>query len=432
MSVFSEVVLLALMGIIAGLLLIQFKVNQRSSTAVKEEKENFFKAQESLYVKINELLSKNNSGKKDYISDEGYIKDSLGNAVNIITNLSEQVINRQENGMSQLVDMFAEMLYSKTNDIVEENSKAVLSLQRAVSQLATKIITISGDIEKLSNNYKNLSEQTNNTSLSFSETSAVLDRRITELYEILDKTATTAEKLQNSVLKNGEVAKIMTEVTAEFGKSANEYSVLLLSQNEKAADMLDMTVRSIQNNTEEYSKTMMSHFETIYENQTQSMIKSVSIIKALSENIKLTAEQFSQGMALAFDKLNSVFNESIESVLQTSDHVNKKLSDHAENYFNNLSNNVNKLNDTIDSNVKNLEVVTRQLDSSISGFKEDAVSSSNLFESNIEKTVSSILKELDNSLADIIGRIVSVTQSISEAADALPKAVKTIKNQNNA
>ena len=44
----------------------------------------------------------------------------------------------------------------------------------------------------------------------------------------------------------------------------------------------------------------------------------------------------------------------------------------------------------------------------------------------MEKTVSEALTQMDNSLAEIVKRLVSVTKNIQEAADALPRAVRAV------
>ena len=90
--------------------------------------------------------------------------------------------------------------------------------------------------------------------------------------------------------------------------------------------------------------------------------------------------------------------------------------------------NITQLSEALQGHITNLQFITQQLNNNVTSFNETVDLSSSKFEVGMEKSISEALSQMDSSLAEIVRRLVAVTSNIQEAADALPKAVKSLTN----
>ena len=420
-------------------LILQARTNKKSREDLMK---NLVKTQESLFNNTAELfasklteytdgvlLEKVNAIYQNLISQD--LLPSVDAAARKITELSDTVVKRQEMGMAELAETLSELLASKTRDYIKEEAAVINTLQNTTSLFSGNLSEITTTIAKLSEQYGGAYEQSNAVSVIMSKTTGLLGEKMAELGYMLEKTAQSIENMQEFILQNREVVSTLTETTATVQKLANDSSVLFGVQNEKTAALLNETVLSMKQNTELAAKEVLSEFGSTLTTANTSIENAVISLKEIAENINNSATQFALGITSTYaqfgdtvdaklTKVTNAFSEAAASEYQ-------KITASAENYSFNFTQGIAKLDEALDTQISNLQTIAQQLNNNVTSFKGDVDMSSSRFEVGMEKSVSAALSQIDNSLAEIVKRLITVTVNIQEAADALPKAVKSIR-----
>jgi len=206
----------------------------------------------------------------------------------------------------------------------------------------------------------------------------------------------------------------------------------LSSHNEKTANMLNEAVNAMQVNTENAAKGVLSEFSTNLSETTNAISETVNTLKEISQNINSSANNFSTGISNIYNDFGENLDKNLSNVTEKINEAvsaeYQKIVTSAETYSSTFTGSINNLNVSLETHISTLQTIANQLNNNISNFKGDVDNQTDRFELGIEKTVSEALTQIDSSLAEIVKRLVTVTVNIQEAADALPKAVKAIKD----
>jgi uncharacterized phage infection (PIP) family protein YhgE len=234
--------------------------------------------------------------------------------------------------------------------------------------------------------------------------------------------------------ENSELAKSLMETTAVAQKLASEANERLAEQNEKTAALLNDAVNKMELNTENAAKAVLAEFSTNLNATTESISNTVTTLKDIAENINSSATNFSSGIDHIYKDFGSDLDKNLNSVTSNiSASISaeyQKIVTSAQSYSNSFTESINGLNTSLDQQIGGLKTITDQLNHNVLSFKNDVDMSSSKFEVGMERSISAALEQMDASLAEIVKRLVTVTVNIQEAADALPKAVKAVKDIN--
>lgn len=369
--------------------------------------------------------------------DENYSKlisqellPNVNYAADRIAELSEAVAKRQESGMAQLAEMMADQLAVKTSDYIRKEAVIVTALQDNTDAFAKELSNITQYTHELSDRYSTILVNADNVTAAVSGAMNSLNDKMVGLGNILDGTAHYMAESQTQILQNVAIVKTLIETTNKVQKIASDSALMLNSQNDKTAGLLAQAVGAMQQNTENAAKAVLFEFNTNLKTTTDLITGAVTSLKDISININNSASQFSKGLSGTYDEFGNNISNVLTGITDTlSESVskeNERIIASAENYAKGLTNSIFEFNSSLDGHITNLQTITQQLNNNVSSFKGDVDMSSSRFEIGMEKSVGAALEQMDISLAEIVKRLVSVTENIQEAADALPKAVKAI------
>lgn len=426
--VFCIILFIAFFIVFTLNLLNQAKYFKKAREIMKKE---VSETQKELFKNASEMLAKNlieytdkvlverieNSYKK-IMSNE--LLPAVNDAAKQIADLSVAVTERQEIGLAKLAEGMAVHFTSKIKDYIDQQAKVIDSMNQSSVAFSKEINKINGVSSLLVDKFQIIYDQA--YSISSNSTNA-----INELTEKIDKLTTSLETTMNVLTTAGETiaqtstsAKELSNATTQMQKVANETTLSLNNQNEKIAKMLSDSINTMRENTENATKGVLLDFNQSLSTTTETISNSVVALKDIVKGINDSATAFVSSISTTNENSTNIISQTISSETE-------KLRLSAETYSTRFVNSLSTLNSTIESHLNNLQLVTNQLSNAVSSFKSDVDMSSSRFEIGIEKTVSDVLTQMDNSLSEIVKRIVLVTQNIQEAADALPKAVKAIK-----
>ena len=433
----NEAVILSLifMGFIILLivfLLVQAKMNRKARENMMKD---LVKTQETIFSNASELLAEKLTVYTDSVLFErvnnlytDLLSQNLLPAVNeasaTVTKLSEAVVNRQETGMVEIADVLAELFASKTRDYIA-------SLQETTESFSANLEYISTNIQQLSLRFSNVYEQANAIAVTVSESSELLSSKLGMLGEMFDSTANSFTEMNNRIAQNKESVLALSETTRNIQQLTDRSAQLLSEQNERTAGLFNDAIQSMQQSAEVSAKAVVSELSMNLGTTAELISGTVTNLADIAEKIQNSATQFASGISSSYDDFGNNINEKLGSVTQTmSDSIAEqcqKIVYSTETCSNSLAQNLTQMNDTLQGHITNLQFITQQLSNNVSSFNDGVDLSASRFEVGMEKSISSALAQMDHSLADIVKRLVAVTSSIQDAADALPKAVKSIK-----
>ncbi len=439
----SFILIAEIVFVVLALIAFMFFQSRSNKKARTEIKKDIVVAQEELFSNAAELLAKKLMNYSETVLVDrvnGYystlvskeLLPTVNDAAKRIMELSETVVARQETGMKELAVMLADLLAAKTNDYIRQEAEIIKSLQTTTAVFSNELSRITGTVNELSTLYSKANEQSNAISQSVSEAANVLSDKILALSTVMDSTATSVAQMQSYINENSEIAKSLTETTAEAQRLGSEANARLAGQNEMTAQLLNDAVNKMGQNTENAAKAVLAEFSTNLNATTESISNTVTTLKDIAENINSSSVNFSSGIDNIYKDFGSDLDKNLNSVTSnisasiTAEY--QKIVTSAQSYSNTFTDSVSNLNASLEQQIGGLKTITDQLNHNVLSFKNDVDMSSSKFEVGMERSISSALEQMDSSLAEIVKRLVAVTVNIQEAADALPKAVKAVKD----
>lgn len=436
----AEIILVSL--ILVAFIIFQSRSNKKARVTMKRD---ITITQEELFSNAAELLAKKLADYSETVLVDrinGYysalvskeLLPTVNDAAKKITELSETVVTRQENGMKELAVMLADLLAAKTNDYIKQEAEIIQSLQTTTAVFSNELSRITGTVNELSTLYSKANEQSTAISQSVSEAANVLSDKILALSTVMDNTANSVAQMQTFINENSEVAKSLAQTTAEAQRLASEANGRLAGQNEMTAQLLNDAVNRMELNTENAAKAVLAEFSTNLNATTESISNTVTTLKDIAESINSSSVNFSSGIDNIYKDFGSDLDKNLNSVTSnisasiTAEY--QKIVTSAQTYSSTFTDSVSNLNASLEQQIGGLKTITDQLNHNVLSFKNDVDMSSSKFEVGMERSISAALEQMDSSLAEIVKRLVTVTVNIQEAADALPKAVKAVKDIN--
>ncbi len=345
-----------------------------------------------------------------------------------ITQLSEEVIRRQESGMAELAGIMAHSLSDKVKDLILKENEILSSLNETTRLFSGEFANVTQTVKELSAQNINIYSQTKEVSDHVSKAASTLGGTVLNLTGILGELAHSIAQAKKDASENSYFFKELIETTAQVQKIAGTTAETLASQNKITADLLNNAVSSMQLNTEQAAKSVLVEFGANLQSTTDIIEGTVVVLKEIAGNISDSATQFSAGITNSYSELGSNLDSKLSGVAQAmSEAVNaeyQKITSSAENYSKSFGQSINKFNSTLEEHINGLQTITQQLNNNVASFKSETQESSTMFESGMDKSVSAALIQIDEALAEIVKRLVTVTVNIQEAADALPKISK--------
>lgn len=434
-------IVVGILIIIIIFIFLQSKQNKKSRENMKRD---IIYTQEELFSNAAELLAKKLAEYTDRVLvekvDNHYNKlitkdllPTVSEATKRIADMSEEAMRRQENGIKEMAVMLADLLSSKTTEYIKMQEDVIVSMQNTTAVFSNELNKVTENINELSKLYTNAYEQSNAVTVSVSSAATLLGEKIIELGNVMDSTSHSVALMQAGINDNNEMIKNMRLANEQTQSLALNATNELANHNEKTANMFNEAVNAMQVNTENAAKGVLSEFSTNLNETTNAISNTVNILKEITENINSSANNFSTGISNIYNDFGTNLDKNLSNVTEKINEAvsaeYKKIVSSAETYSSSFTGSINNLNTSLDAHINNLQTISSLLNNNISNFKGDVDSQTNRFELSMEKSVSEALSQIDNSLAEIVKRLVSVTVSIQEAADALPKAVKAVKDK---
>ena len=442
---FSDMFLTAV--IIAGVILILFiflLIQERMNQKARENlMKDLVETQETIFNNAAVLLSNKLTNYTDTVLLEKVnsiytklLSENLFPAVNEasikMTELNESVVMRQEEGLVQIADVLAELFAAKTREYIEQEAVIISSLQESTSMFSKELSNITNIVNELSQRYSNVYEQANEIATTVSSASELLSTKVEKMGDMFDGTAQSIAIMQSSVLESKDIVNAMSQTTAQVQQLSNEAASLLSEQNEKTANLLTDAINTMQQSAQLSAKSVVSDLGDHLSTTTDLMSSTVTTLRDIVEQIYSSANQFSEGLSSSYTNFGDNISERLSEVTASfSESITQqclKVSNSTEACSDNISQNLLQLNEVLQGNISNLQLVTQQLNDNISSLSKGVDTYASKFETGMGNSVSAALGQMDNSLAEIVKRLVKVTSNIQEAADALPKAVKSLKD----
>ncbi len=360
---------------------------------------------------------------------------TVNGAANAIVDLSRAVSDRQETGMAELADRLAELFTRTTQQLMDQQVAVIQSLHQSADHFAEKLDGVNAMVENLTAQYNDVYQKAYALNQTVSSAVESLGGHLSGLGANLEKTAFLIEKMQSNMLESSEVIQTITAAASNMHQLAAEASEALANQQQTTARQLQEAVDAMRQHTEQSAKAVLDEFNAALSSSNNVMGETVAALRDIAAGMSETAAHFSEGISAAYAR----FSDSVEQKLaqisdafaQSAEQEYQKVLASAETYSANFARDLETLTQTFESHLSNLQTITRHLSNTLASFKNDVDDSSARFELGIDKTVTKALEALDSALADIVQRLVAVTASISEAADALPRAVASIKESGN-
>lgn len=279
-------------------------------------------------------------------------------------------------------------------------------------------------VEDMSENTQNAARQLMDDFASSIKSNAdVMNETVAALEEVAEKIHSTAggfsEGLDAAYEKfDGSIDEKISHVSNKFSASAEKLS------------------NEMQGSASAFAAAVSLAYEN-FDNSTSTKISDITEkFSASADNLASKMQGSSEGVALGVSRAYETFSRSVDDKMTGLDEDFSKaaarefdkINDAARAYSESFTKDISGLNESFTRHIDNLHVVTNQLNNTVASFKADSDTSAQRFETGIDKLVKAALREMDSSLADIVGRLATVAESIGEAADALPRAVRSIKD----
>lgn len=435
-------ILIGLLGLVLIFLILHFA---RGRKAQAETLQSLLKAQERLLGETSatlanqlrtfasrELVETVQGGYERMISKD--LLPSVNAAAAVVSELSSAVVNRQESGMQELADNLAALFTARTEQYLAQEAKVVASMNEAAERFSGHILQINQTAVQLSEQYSDVYNKAHAISETLSSAVTSLGGHLSGLETTLEKNAHFAESMHGCILESGEVVKSITQSVEQMQQVSAQAVDSVSVQQEATALLLRDAVSAMQQNTDEAAKAVLREFGSALSANNGALAETIVALHEIVAGLQNTADRFSTGVADAYSRFGDAVDVKTEQLsnafAESAGQEYQRLLTSAETYATGFSRDISSLSEALESHLANLHTVTHQLSNTVDAFKNDADASTHRFESGIEQLVSSALKEMDKSLADIVGRLVSVAASIGEAADALPRAVCSIRDVN--
>lgn len=406
-------------------------------TLKDEQERSSIKTAELLAGKLKEYTD-NTLVEKVYEKFNNVFSNDLLPAVNEsydkLSTLSDLVVERQEKGMSELATMLADLLAQKTRDYINEESHVISELKTTVLDFSRELSAITESANTLYGHYEHLYESSEKIFEKVCATATNTVEKLSSLSDTVREIAMLSEKNQNQISENIALVKSLSDNTEKIQDSFKENALAISEQNKLAAEELSSAVASIQGNMEIEVKNIILEFKSSIAGAVDTMTTSIHRLENISERIGINAADFGKTLSDAYtdfgNNVNSLLSSSLSDFTLAITRENQRLADTAETHSGNISTSVSEFNSALEHFIDKFNDVSDKLSSSIEEFKENAEDASARFEVGMEESIKSALAEMDASLAEIIKRLVSVTDSIQDAADSLPGAVKAMMQSN--
>ncbi|MDR1629269.1 MAG: hypothetical protein LBS36_03520 [Oscillospiraceae bacterium] len=481
----TGLLLLLLIGLL-GLVLVFLVLHlARGRKAQSESLRGLLKAQEQLLGDSSALLAKQlmaftstqlvetvQAGYERMVAQD--LLPSVNAAAAVVAELSSAVVKRQESGMAELANDLAALFTARTEHYLEQEAEVVAAMNGAAGQFAGQLAEINETAMQLSAQYGEVYQKANTISETLSSAVSGLGAHLAGLENTLEKNAGFAQSMQSCILESGAVVKSITQTVEQMQQITTKAVGSVAAQQETTAELLSDAIATMRQNTEDSAKAVLSEFGaalsannraladtiTALRDATESMHKNteeaaatvlnefsgallanngalgetVAALREVMGGMENTADRFAAGVSEAYNQFNMAVDTKVAQLStafsESAEQEYQKLLNSAETYATGFSRDISSLGEALESHLANLHTITHQLSNTVDSFKNDADASTHRFETGIEQLVSSALKEMDSSLAEIVGRLVAVAASIGEAADALPRAVCSIRDAN--
>lgn len=439
LTIIFGILFIGVILLIVGFLLFQSRANHILRKSMRDD---LSKVQGELFNTAADMLAKKLTAYTDRVLVEKVkanydqlisqeLLPSVNAAADKIAELADAVTRRQEEGISKLAEELAGQMAAKTRDYIRQEAIIITSLQDSTVQFTKQLDKITTSTEDMTAHLQEIYNRAAEVSASAAGTADSLSEKMASLTTVLDNTLAAVQRTQESVQDSCSAAKNLGDTTLEMQRLAGETSSSLTHQNEKIARLLADTISTMRENTEQATKMVLKDFGSQLNYATTSITDTIASLQSIADGIRLSATQFADSLAGSYNTISSSLEEKIvgvtDKVSATVADEYEKIRRSAEAYSSDFSQGLQELHSSLEGHISNLQTVTQQLNNNVSSFKNDVDTSSSRFELGMEKSVSEALSQMDTSLAEIVQRLVTVTNSIQEAADALPKAVKAIK-----
>lgn len=421
-------------------LIAQARINRKArenmmKDLVKTQEAVFTNAAEALSEKLSlytdgVLVEKVNGMYQSLITKD--LLPSVNNAADTISSLAETVVKQQQEGMAELADALAELFASKMRDYIKQESEIVTSLQQSTATFSDRLFDISENINRISERYNAVYEQANAVSATVTEAAELMCVKVDKLGEMFENTAQTIGMMQTNVLENKDAVIALTGAASQIRQLADQSAGLLADQNQRTAELLNDAINTMQQSAAQSAQSVVEKLHTDLAATTELISSTVSNLSGVALKIESSATNFAEGISGSYNDLGININEKLADVAKAlSDSVSEqyqRIISGTESFSDSFTQSITQFNDTLAGHITNLQFITQQLNNNVSTFNQSADATANKFELSMESSIADALSQMDNSIAEIIKRLAAVTSSIQEAADSLPKAVKSIKD----
>ena len=421
-------------------LLIQARIIRKAQEKVMRE---LVRSQEAFFTNAADQLSEKLTVYTDGALVEkvnniysGLLSENLlpqvNEAAKTVSMLSEAVVRRQEDGMTELADMLADLFASKTREYIRQETETIASLQETTAAFSKNLSEMSENINQLSFRFGNVYDQTTAVAATVSEAGEILAEKVGALGAMFDSAAGSFAAIQSQISENKDTVLALSETTERVQQLAERSAFLLADQNERTAGLFNDAISSMQQSAELSAKTVASELSMNLGTTAELINNTVANLSEIAQSINRSAEKFASGISTSYNDFGNQINERLAGVTQSlSDSISdqcQKIAQSTETCSNVFVQNITQLSEALQGHITNLQFITQQLNNNVTSFNETVDLSSSKFEVGMEKSISEALSQMDSSLAEIVRRLVAVTSNIQEAADALPKAVKSLTN----
>ena len=113
----------------------------------------------------------------------------VNEAAKTVSMLSEAVVRRKEDGMTELADMLADLFASKTREYIRQETETIASLQETTAAFSKNLSEMSENTNQLSFRFGNVYDQTTAVAATVSEAGEILAEKVGALGAMFDSAA---------------------------------------------------------------------------------------------------------------------------------------------------------------------------------------------------------------------------------------------------
>lgn len=356
---------------------------------------------------------------------------SVNQAVTSITNLNEKVINKQEEELTLLAQRITDKFTSTMSTALKGEMESLNSLNRTASDFSTNLSNIQNCVKDLAGIYESIAKQTNILPEMLSKSASVYENSFSQLTESVDSTRDCLVVLQDNVKDSGKVFEQLTTQTQKIQDSSKEFAQTVSDQNLKSVELIEKAANSFSIKAQENTTAMAQEIASLLEITNEQIRENAASLSNVSTSIDNSSNKFVSTVADTNEIMSEKMSEAVKTISQTvadsaqSEYL--RIIETTKTYSNGLADHSQALENTLGEFMSNLKTISNHLVESASSIHAELEGKSSMFESDMQKTVASVLKELDESLSTITGRLVSVTANIKEASDYIPAALKHSK-----